>query len=54
MTNITFDEKGLVPVIVQHAITREVLTLAYMNEEAYAKTVETQESWFYSRSRQEL
>ena len=54
MTNVTFDEKGLVPVIVQHAITREVLTLAYMNEEAYTKTVETQESWFYSRSRQEL
>ena len=54
MTNLTFDEKGLIPVIVQHAITREVLTLAYMNEEAYAKTVETGETWFFSRSRQEL
>ena len=54
MTNLQFDEKGLIPVIVQHAITREVLTLAYMNEEAYQKTVETREAWFYSRSRQEL
>lgn len=54
MANLIFDEKGLIPVIVQHAITREVLTLAYMNEEAYAKTVETQETWFFSRSRNEL
>ncbi|KQL33314.1 bifunctional phosphoribosyl-AMP cyclohydrolase/phosphoribosyl-ATP diphosphatase HisIE [Psychrobacillus sp. FJAT-21963] len=54
MTNLTFEEKGLIPVIVQHAITREVLTLAYMNEEAYSKTVETKETWFFSRSRQEL
>ncbi|MEI4770448.1 bifunctional phosphoribosyl-AMP cyclohydrolase/phosphoribosyl-ATP diphosphatase HisIE [Psychrobacillus sp. FJAT-51614] len=54
MTNLKFDEKGLIPVIVQHAITREVLTLAYMNEEAYTKTVETKETWFFSRSRQEL
>ena len=54
MTNLLFDEKGLIPVIVQHAITREVLTLAYMNEEAYTKTVETRQAWFYSRSRQQL
>ncbi len=54
MTKLQFDEKGLIPAIVQHAITREVLTLAYMNEEAYQKTVETREAWFYSRSRQEL
>lgn len=54
MTNINYDDKGLVPVIIQHAITREVLTLAYMNEEAYKKTVETKETWLFSRSRQEL
>ncbi|WP_342598831.1 bifunctional phosphoribosyl-AMP cyclohydrolase/phosphoribosyl-ATP diphosphatase HisIE [Psychrobacillus sp. FSL H8-0483] len=54
MTNLQFDDKGLIPVIVQHALTREVLTLAYMNEEAYTKTVETKETWFFSRSRQEL
>ncbi|TQR19967.1 bifunctional phosphoribosyl-AMP cyclohydrolase/phosphoribosyl-ATP diphosphatase HisIE [Psychrobacillus vulpis] len=54
MTKLQFDEKGLIPVIVQHAITREVLTLAYMNKESYKKTVETKETWFFSRSRQEL
>lgn len=54
MTNLTFDENGLIPVIIQHAVTREVLTLAYMNEEAYGKTIETKETWLYSRSRQEL
>ncbi len=50
----TFDEKGLIPTIVQDAVSKEVLTLAYMNEESYQKTIETKETWFYSRSRQEL
>lgn len=54
MTSLNYDDKGLIPVIVQHAITREVLTLAYMNEESYNKTLETKETWFFSRSRQEL
>ncbi|HEY2420282.1 MAG TPA: bifunctional phosphoribosyl-AMP cyclohydrolase/phosphoribosyl-ATP diphosphatase HisIE, partial [Neobacillus sp.] len=48
------DEKGLVPAIIQDAGTKEVLTLAYMNQESLAKTLETGETWFYSRSRQEL
>ncbi|MGG3467966.1 bifunctional phosphoribosyl-AMP cyclohydrolase/phosphoribosyl-ATP diphosphatase HisIE [Neobacillus pocheonensis] len=52
--NVRFDEKGLVPAIIQDAGTKEVLTLAYMNEESLAKTIETGETWFYSRSRQEL
>lgn len=52
--NVKFDEKGLVPAIIQDAATKEVLTLAYMNEESLAKTLETGETWFYSRSRQEL
>lgn len=52
--NIKFDEKGLVPAIIQDAETKEVLTLAYMNQESLAKTLETGETWFYSRSRQEL
>jgi phosphoribosyl-ATP pyrophosphohydrolase/phosphoribosyl-AMP cyclohydrolase len=52
--NVKFDEKGLVPAIIQDAVTKEVLTLAYMNEESLAKTLETGETWFYSRSRQEL
>ncbi len=49
-----FDEKGLVPAIVQDAASKEVLTLAYMNKESLEKTLETKETWFYSRSRQEL
>ncbi|MEH7179487.1 bifunctional phosphoribosyl-AMP cyclohydrolase/phosphoribosyl-ATP diphosphatase HisIE [Neobacillus vireti] len=52
--NIRFDEKGLVPAIVQDAETKEVLTLAYMNQESLTKTLETGETWFFSRSRQEL
>ncbi|MGN1399918.1 MAG: bifunctional phosphoribosyl-AMP cyclohydrolase/phosphoribosyl-ATP diphosphatase HisIE [Bacillus sp. (in: firmicutes)] len=51
---IRFEKDGLIPAIVQHAATKEVLTLAYMNEESLKKTVETGETWFYSRSRQEL
>ncbi|MBU7594653.1 bifunctional phosphoribosyl-AMP cyclohydrolase/phosphoribosyl-ATP diphosphatase HisIE [Metabacillus halosaccharovorans] len=52
--SITFDQNGLVPAIVQDAASKEVLTLAYMNEESLKKTIETKETWFYSRSRQEL
>lgn len=51
---IQFDEKGLVPAIIQDARSKEVLTLAYMNEEAVRKSVETGETHLYSRSRQEL
>lgn len=52
--SIKFDQNGLVPAIVQDAASKEVLTLAYMNEESLKKTLETKETWFYSRSRQEL
>jgi phosphoribosyl-AMP cyclohydrolase / phosphoribosyl-ATP pyrophosphohydrolase len=51
---IQFDESGLVPCVVQDWGTGEVLTLAYMNEEALARTRETGETHFFSRSRQEL
>lgn len=54
MNEVKYDENGLVPAIVQDANTKEVLTLAYMNEDSLAKTLETKETWFYSRSRQEL
>lgn len=54
IANIKFDQNGLVPAIVQDAASKEVLTLAYMNEESFKKTLETKETWFYSRSRQEL
>lgn len=52
--NITFDDNGLIPAIIQDDITGKVLMLAYMNEEALQKTIETKETWFYSRSRKEL
>jgi phosphoribosyl-ATP pyrophosphohydrolase/phosphoribosyl-AMP cyclohydrolase len=51
---ITFDENGLVPCVMQDWRTGEVLTLAYMNEEALRRTRETGEMHFYSRSRDEL
>ena len=56
MKDITlkFDSEGLIPAIIQDAETKEVLTLAYMNEESFQKSIETGETWFYSRSRQEL
>ncbi len=51
---IAFDENGLVPCVVQDWRTGEVLTLAYMNEQALARTRETGEMHFWSRSRGEL
>ena len=50
----TFDEHGLAPAIVQDASTRQVLMLAYMNAEAWQRTLETGQTHFWSRSRQEL
>jgi phosphoribosyl-AMP cyclohydrolase / phosphoribosyl-ATP pyrophosphohydrolase len=52
--DIVFDDRGLVPCIVQDWRTGEVLTLAYMNAEALRRTRETGEMHFFSRSRQEL
>ena len=49
--DVKFDERGLIPAIVQDAGTRRVLTLAYMNAESLQKTLETRETWFWSRSR---
>jgi phosphoribosyl-ATP pyrophosphohydrolase/phosphoribosyl-AMP cyclohydrolase len=51
---ISFDSRGLVPCVVQDWSTGEVLTLAYMNREALERTNETGETWFWSRSREEL
>jgi phosphoribosyl-ATP pyrophosphohydrolase/phosphoribosyl-AMP cyclohydrolase len=51
---INFDERGLVSAIVQDANTRRVLTLAYMNAESLKRTIETNETWFWSRSRLRL
>jgi phosphoribosyl-ATP pyrophosphohydrolase/phosphoribosyl-AMP cyclohydrolase len=54
MDEIAFDDRGLVPCIVQDWRTGEVLTLAYMNEEALSRTRESGDVHFFSRSRQEL
>jgi phosphoribosyl-AMP cyclohydrolase / phosphoribosyl-ATP pyrophosphohydrolase len=53
-SEIAFDERGLVPCVVQDWRSGEVLTLAYMNAEALTRTRQTGEMHFFSRSRQEL
>ena len=53
ISKVHFDEKGLVPAIVQEE-SGQVLMLAYMNKESLEKTIETGLTWFYSRSRQRL
>lgn len=52
--DLKFEQNGLIPAVVQDAETLEVLTVAYMNRESLGKTLQTGETWFYSRSRQEL
>lgn len=51
---LKFDQRGLIPAIIQDNETLDVLMLGYMNKESLAKTFETGQVWFYSRSRQEL
>ena len=52
--NLKFDENGLIPCIVQDYETKKVLTLAYMNAESIAITLEKKLTCFYSRSRKKL
>jgi phosphoribosyl-ATP pyrophosphohydrolase/phosphoribosyl-AMP cyclohydrolase len=52
--NLKFDDQGLITAIVQDDGTNEVLMVAYMNAESLAKTLQSGETWFWSRSRQEL
>ena len=54
MERIRFDEKGLVPAVIQDVASGAVLMVAWMNRESLGKTLESGETWFYSRSRQEL
>jgi len=54
LKNLKFDDKGLIPAIVQDADSGEVLMLGYMNRESIERTLSSSEVWFYSRSRQEL
>ena len=51
---LKFDEKGLIPAIIQDAENGDVLMLGYMNQESLRRTLDTGQVWFYSRSRQEL
>lgn len=51
---LKYDEKGLIPAIVQDAQTGQVLMLAYMNEKAVQETLRTGQTHFWSRSRQAL
>jgi phosphoribosyl-AMP cyclohydrolase len=48
---LTYDEHGLIPAVVQQHDTHEVLMVAYMNRESLAETLETGFTWFWSRSR---
>lgn len=54
LDNAKFGADGLIPAVVQDAQTREVLTVAYMNKEALQLTLERKETYFWSRSRQQL
>ncbi len=51
---IRYDDRGLVPAIVQDYLDGTVLMMAWMNRESLQKTLDTGETWFWSRSRAEL
>ena len=51
---VKFDEKGLIPAIIQDAVNGDVLMVAYMNKEGLEKTLKTKKAYFYSRSRKKL
>ncbi|MGI6226367.1 MAG: bifunctional phosphoribosyl-AMP cyclohydrolase/phosphoribosyl-ATP diphosphatase HisIE [Peptococcales bacterium] len=54
MDEIKWNQDGLLPVVIQDYLSGQVLMVAYMNQEAVEKTLETGETWFWSRSRGEL
>ena len=51
--DLKFDDRGLLPAVVQDASTKDVLMLAWVNEEAVRRTLDTKTTWFWSRSRSE-
>jgi phosphoribosyl-AMP cyclohydrolase/phosphoribosyl-ATP pyrophosphohydrolase/phosphoribosyl-AMP cyclohydrolase len=53
LATVKYDASGLVPAIVQEQSTGEVLMMAWMNEDALRRSLETGRTWFWSRSRQE-
>lgn len=54
MEKLKFDSNGLITTVVQDATTKDVLMVAWMNAESLQKTIASGETWFWSRSRQEL
>ncbi len=52
VADLAYNDQGLVPCIVQDADSREVLMMAWMNEESVRRTLEQKTTWFWSRSRQ--
>ena len=54
LSELKFNIDGLIPAIIQDFNSKQVLMLAYMNRESLEKTIQTQETWFWSRSRKEL
>ena len=54
INNLKYNSEGLIPVIVQEEDSKQVLMMAYANEEAVKKMQETKETWFWSRSRGKL
>ncbi|HEY97322.1 MAG TPA: phosphoribosyl-AMP cyclohydrolase [Dehalococcoidia bacterium] len=54
MSKLNYNDKGLIPAIIQDIDTGEVLMLGYMNKESLRLTLSTGDAWFFSRSRQEL
>jgi phosphoribosyl-AMP cyclohydrolase len=54
MVELAFDDRGLIPAVVQDAESGQVLMVAWMNEEAVRRTLESGRTWFWSRSRREL
>jgi phosphoribosyl-AMP cyclohydrolase len=54
VSKLNFNEKGLIPAIVQDDADGDVLVLGYMNKESLRRTLASKEVWFFSRSRQEL
>ena len=54
LSELTFDERGLIPCIVQDQADGTVLMMAWMNEESIRRTLDTGTTWFWSRSRQEF
>jgi phosphoribosyl-ATP pyrophosphohydrolase/phosphoribosyl-AMP cyclohydrolase len=54
LNTVKYDDAGLVPAVIQDAVSKDVLMVAYMNKESLQRTMQSGETWFWSRSRQEL